>query len=100
LSVMAVLYHWRRRTKVSSVPAEPVLSAIRAAICYVRTKRGACPYRDIRFVRERPLGVAAGTGPARDGPEFHRLRNSIRLLGCRCGGESHSLAGVASSMFD
>ena len=36
LSVMAVLYHWRRRTKVSSVPAEPVLSAIRAAIRYVR----------------------------------------------------------------
>lgn len=30
LSVMAVLYHCRRRTKVSSVPAEPVLSAIRA----------------------------------------------------------------------
>jgi MFS family permease len=36
LSVIAVLYHWRRRTKVSPVPAEPVLGAIRAGIRYAR----------------------------------------------------------------
>ena len=36
LSVIAVLYHWRPTTKVSPAPEEPVLSAIRAGIRYVR----------------------------------------------------------------
>jgi MFS family permease len=36
LSVIAVLYHWRRTTKVSPEPTEPLSSAIRAGIRYVR----------------------------------------------------------------
>jgi len=36
LSVIAVLYRWRRKKVAGRVPAEPVLSAIRAAIRYER----------------------------------------------------------------
>ena len=36
LSVIAVLYGWRRKRVASRIPAEPVLSAIRAAIRYAR----------------------------------------------------------------
>jgi MFS family permease len=36
LSVMAVLYQWRRPPRAGKAPAEPVLSAIRAGIRYAR----------------------------------------------------------------
>jgi MFS family permease len=36
LSVIAVLYRWRRKKHATRIPAEPVLSAIRAAIRYAR----------------------------------------------------------------